>query len=256
MTTNPTTTPVLSANDEQAPLLQQATPSNNFDLTHVPAWDPQALRMAHKQAGPVTGLLWVAEVGIIIWFIVLWRVVLTHPAGLFTFHPLLQSFAILAFYQGILVLQPTKTPSQKRSGLTVHEFFQIGGTIAIATGTVVMIINKSLHNAPHFTSWHGLLGVITASVLVIQALFGGLIGFEWSRRLILGESRARSLWRYHRASGYLIILLITLTFLTATKSDWLVMVSSEFELRILTITSIVSVFGLLGLTNIKKIIPA
>lgn len=54
--------------------------------------------------------------------------------------------------------------------------------------------------APHFTSWHGLLGFITAILIVVQALAGGLMGFEWSRRLLLGETRARSLWRYHRCA--------------------------------------------------------
>lgn len=242
--------------DEQSRLLPQVTNPSNTDPNDLPAWDSKSLIAAHRQYGPVAGMLWVAEAGILIWFIGIWKVVLTHPAGLFTFHPLLQSFAILAFYQGILVLQPTKTPAQKRAGLSVHEVFQIAGTVAIAVGTVIMIINKSLHNAPHFTSWHGLLGIITACVLVIQAFFGGLMGFEWSRKLILGESRARSLWKYHRASGYLLMLLITLTFLTATKSDWLIMVSSTNERYILACASIVAVVGLLARTSIRKIIPA
>ncbi|EGG11212.1 uncharacterized protein MELLADRAFT_70886 [Melampsora larici-populina 98AG31] len=242
--------------DKKSHISLQAINTPNLEPTDVPAWDSKLLIVAHRQYGPVAGMLWVAEAGLLIWFIGIWKVVLTQPAKLFTFHPLLQSFAILSFYQGILVLQPTKTPAQKRAGLSVHEVFQITGAVAITAGTVIMIVNKLLHNSPHFKSWHGLLGFITACLLVIQSCFGGLIGFEWSRKLILGESRARSLWKYHRASGYILIILITLTFLTATKSEWFKMVSSTSERYVLACASIVSAVGLLARTNIRKIIPA
>lgn len=47
--------------------------------------------------------------------------------GLFSYHPPLQSLAILLFVQGVLTLQPTATKSDKARGLALHQIFQIGG---------------------------------------------------------------------------------------------------------------------------------
>ena len=52
--------------------------------------------------------------------------------------------------------------------------------------------------ASHFTSWHGLLGFISTCIVLAQALFGMLIGFESSRDYILGDSLGRKLWKLHR----------------------------------------------------------
>lgn len=47
--------------------------------------------------------------------------------GLFSYHPPLQSLAILLFVQGVLTLQPTVTKSDKARGLAIHQIFQIAG---------------------------------------------------------------------------------------------------------------------------------
>ena len=52
--------------------------------------------------------------------------------GLFSYHPPLQSLAILLFVQGILTLQPTSTKADKARGLAIHQIFQIAGLLASA----------------------------------------------------------------------------------------------------------------------------
>lgn len=93
----------------------------------------------------------IAQIALLVFGITLWQIIGKHPAGLFTYHPLLQSIAVLLFIEGlslllsrasaadwsrctpigILVLQPTKTAPQKRTGLALHQVFQL---IAIPIG--------------------------------------------------------------------------------------------------------------------------
>lgn len=47
--------------------------------------------------------------------------------GLFSYHPPLQTLAIILFVQGVLTLQPTVTKSDKARGLAFHQIFQIAG---------------------------------------------------------------------------------------------------------------------------------
>lgn len=102
-----------------------------------------------------------------------------HPTslGLFFFHPILQSLAIAAFtygrslltfvsagtscrpfsaHAGILTLQPTSQARTKAAGLTRHQVVILAlGVPAISVGTFAIYYRKSLHDHPHFTTWHG-----------------------------------------------------------------------------------------------------
>lgn len=257
-TTTREDTPLLASADDPQRVAASSLPDpSTYPLSHQasrPKYAISSLLEAHRLPSRRAGMLWVAELGISIWFITVWVTVLTHRAGLFTFHPIFQSLALLFFYQGILILQPTNTPASKRTGLLFHEAFQLLGSLLIIVGSSAIIYNKISHSAPHFTSWHGLLGFISVCIVLVQALFGALIGFEWSRDYILGDSVGRQLWKYHRASGYLLVFLMTLTVLTATRADWVVFVSSKWSIWVLTISPIVALIGLLSLVNVDKII--
>ncbi|CAH7667873.1 hypothetical protein BY996DRAFT_6429521 [Phakopsora pachyrhizi] len=239
---------------ENAPLLshgENGTTQVGYDR---PSCKLSSLLEAHRRPHRASGMKLVAEIAIVFWFVTVLFVVLTQRLELFTLHPIFQSLAILLFYQGILILQPTQTATEKRTGLFVHETFQILGFVSILAGGMVIFLVKISHHAKHFTSWHGKLGLITALLLLFQALVGGFVGFETIRdSKLVGESRARSLWKYHRASGYLVIVFLTLTVLSATKTDWLLGATDAVLIWILRITPIVSIIGLFSLINFKKI---
>ena len=236
--------PALSARQDPAP---------NLTSDARPRYSLACLLEAHRLPTHRAGMVWVAELGILIWIVTVWVTVLTHQAGIFTFHPIFQSLSLFCFYQGIIILQPTNTPASKRTGLLVHEAFQLLGSLSIIIGASCIFYNKMSHSASHFTSWHGLLGFISTCIVLVQALFGMLIGFETSRDYILGDSLGRKLWKFHRASGYLLICLMTATVLTVTKADWVVLVTSNWSIWVLTIAPIVALIGLLSLANPKKI---
>ncbi|KAI6036850.1 hypothetical protein BKA83DRAFT_677766 [Pisolithus microcarpus] len=140
-----------------------------------------------------------AEYAALVFVLVTWGIIFANDPkslGWFAYHPILQSC--------ILTLQPTSQPVTKAAGLQRHQIAMFGiGIPCILAGTAFMIYNKSLHSAPHFTSWHGTFGIITVVWLLIQALVGG--ASVWFGGAALGGGmKAKAVWKYHRLSGYIV----------------------------------------------------
>ncbi|BGP37056.1 hypothetical protein JCM10449v2_000960 [Rhodotorula kratochvilovae] len=163
----------------------------------------------------------VAQVGLVVSTAVLWRVLWSHPAGLFTYHPSFQSVAVLGFLEGILLLQPPPpTAVHKRKGLQLHQAFQYTSLVAIVAGAAYIVYNKAIHGAKHITTWHATFGVATLVLIFLQITFGALIVYGPLQRRLGGEGKAKALWKYHRMSGYLTLFFLLATPLLALWSDW------------------------------------
>ncbi|PPQ78531.1 hypothetical protein CVT25_011803 [Psilocybe cyanescens] len=153
-----------------------------------------------------------------------WTIVLMNAptkAGWFAFHPPLQSLAILLFTFGIITLQPTSQPRTKTAGLVRHQMaIFIVGFPAITLGTMAVSYNKWLRDANHFTTWHGLFGIITMVWLLFQIFLGA--GSVWyGGALFGGGMKAKALWKYHRLSGYALFPLLLFTVhLGGAWSSW------------------------------------
>ncbi|KAL6864218.1 eukaryotic cytochrome b561 domain-containing protein [Trichoderma novae-zelandiae] len=160
----------------------------------------------------------VAQIGIWLLAVLIWASVLTKPLILFSGHPLAQSFAVLVLVQSVLFLQPTHTSEQKRLGQRVHGLLNLVALVALVTGVTIIEYNKEKSHNAHFHSVHGYLGVITAIVLLLQYLVGFTM---WATpRLYGGEDNARAIWKYHRYSGYLVLVLLLATVNSATQTDY------------------------------------
>ncbi|KLO17146.1 hypothetical protein SCHPADRAFT_183058 [Schizopora paradoxa] len=143
-----------------------------------------------------------------------WLVIFTNDPsslGLFAGHPPLQTLAITCFAVGIMTLQPTSQPRTKVLGLVRHQVIMLGlGFPAILTGTILIWANKTIHESAHFTTWHATFGMIAVAWLVIQILLGGFS--VWAGGKVFGGgAKAKSVWKYHRLSGYLLFPLLLLT---------------------------------------------
>jgi cytochrome b-561 domain containing protein 2 len=115
------------------------------------------------------------------------------------------------------------------------------GTVSLLLGSSSVYNYKASHGADHFTTWHSvrttylssssLLSIftwtvlqtfafITVSWLIVQASFGGLT--VWANGAAFGGAhRAKLLWKYHRLSGYVLILsLFTTVHLGGGWSTW------------------------------------
>lgn len=70
----------------------------------------------------------------------------------------------------LLLLQPTHTPEQKRIGAVTHGLLNSLALASFTSAVIIIIYNKAAHNAYHFTTAHGRIGLITYILLIIQVL--------------------------------------------------------------------------------------
>ncbi|EPE29302.1 hypothetical protein GLAREA_00462 [Glarea lozoyensis ATCC 20868] len=189
----------------------------------------------------------VAQAGILLLVASVWANVFLNDLILFSAHPLLNSAGLLALTQGILILQPTHTPQQKRQGTIAHFTINNIAIDALIAGLVVIEYNKIAHNGTHFVSAHAILGLITYILLAIQALVGFTAYFF--PQLYGSVDNAKSLYKYHRISGYVILTTMLATVCAATQTDYNKNVL-DIKLWAVLVSSILLLIGVLP--RIKK----
>ncbi|GAA5957284.1 hypothetical protein JCM3765_000412 [Sporobolomyces pararoseus] len=219
------------ADTESTPLFRStSSSSSNDDMARE---KPSYLQYLHDNS--ILGFSAVlAQVGLLLSHVVIWKILREHPAGLFTYHPLFQSLAVLLFIEGIVLLQPQPTSSSvKQTGQKLHQTFQGTATLLIIAGASFIIYNKAAHGAPHFTTWHAKIGLITLCFILLQAIFGAVAVFAPS--LVGGTGKAKALYKYHRMSGYVGLVLLISTPVLALWSDWVVNNSSQAERNLIGI---------------------
>lgn len=160
----------------------------------------------------------VAEIGVVLLVVNIWAHVLFQPINLFAGHPLAMSVGLVILIQSILSLQPTVTPDQKRTGQLFHATLNFLAFAALVAGVVIIEVNKVRGNGPHFHSLHAVFGVMTLLLMVLQYIVGFTALF--TPRLYGGVDRAKSLYKYHRYSGYLILFLLLVTVVQATATPY------------------------------------
>jgi len=127
---------------------------------------------------------------------------------------------ILVMY-GILTLQPTVYPKTKAAGLARHQLAILFLAVPLITfGTLAVWYNKWREDAYHFTTWHGKFGLISMIWMIVQISIGG--GSVWFGGAAFGGGlKAKLVWKYHRLSGYILLLLLLLTaHLGGAWSNW------------------------------------
>jgi hypothetical protein len=166
----------------------------------------------------IIGTAVIAQVGVVLLTASVWASVFISDLILFSAHPLLNSAGLLFLTQGVLILQPTHTADQKRQGTIAHFLLNNFGLDALIAGLVIIEYNKFAHNGTHFKSPHAILGLITYILLAIQAF----VGFTqyYTPSLYGSVDNAKSLYKWHRLSGYVIITLILATIAAATQTDY------------------------------------
>ncbi|CEJ56323.1 hypothetical protein PMG11_02531 [Penicillium brasilianum] len=172
---------------------------------------------AHIARNLITGTASVAQAGIWILAALVWSNVLALPFALFTGHPLLASTALLLQVQAALILQPTATPDQKLLGTRIHYIIQLLSILSFLSAFVVIEFNKGDH--PHFVSPHGILGLITIILVVLQASFG-VIQFFFPVTVLGSVDAGKRVYKYHRWAGYVLLLLEVSTVLAATQTPY------------------------------------
>ncbi|TKX21584.1 hypothetical protein C1H76_6080 [Elsinoe australis] len=180
----------------------------------------------------------VAQAGVWVLAAIVWGAVFSNNLMLFSAHPLLNSAAIVLFVQAILVVQPTATKDQKRVGANWHAALNDTAALVLIAGLVIIEYNKFDHGGTHFVSAHAILGLVTYILIALQAIVG--ITMYFTPNLYGSVDNAKSLYKYHRMSGYVALTLLLATVCAATYTDfnknvlkmqlWAVVVSSVLVL--------------------------
>jgi len=169
-----------------------------------------------------------------------WSNILTQPVSLFTAHPvcslpnprskrtqslylttdfsqLLATSGLLLQIQAAFILQPTTTPQQKLLGTRIHYSIQIVSIVCFLGAFTVIEVNKGDH--AHFVSPHGILGLLTVVFIVLQALIG-VIQFFLPVTALGSLDAGKRVYKYHRWTGYVLLLLESATILAATQTGY------------------------------------
>lgn len=196
---------------------------NLYTGMSVPQWSCPTAKHPELTSSlpPRPGTGWLAQIGAILLVAYVFASVLSQATfiPLFSPHPLLQSLGILALTEAILILQPTSSPDDKKLGARAHAALNFVSFLLFTAGVLLIEANK-IKQGPdsHFHSVHGYLGVSASVVLALQYFVGftmwgvpGLYG---------GVENAKSVWKYHRWSGYLLYALLLATVVSAVYTDF------------------------------------
>ncbi|PHH59933.1 hypothetical protein CDD81_2364 [Ophiocordyceps australis] len=170
----------------------------------------------------IMGTAIVAQIGVIMAAAVVWGYILAKPLNLASGHALVQSAAFFVLVQSILIQQPSRTAEQKHTGRQAHLLLNIIALLLLITGVVLIEYNKISAGNAHFHSVHAYLGVTTLCIIAVQYLVG--VTMWLTPRLYGGEERAKSVWKYHRWSGYFLLLLLGCTVSAAAVTDYIKLV--------------------------------
>ncbi|KAI9856739.1 MAG: hypothetical protein M1813_008776 [Trichoglossum hirsutum] len=167
----------------------------------------------------VIGTAVLAQAGIWVLVAVIWTGIFTHDLITFSAHPLLNAAGILLLTQSILILQPTHTPEQKRQGTAIHFTINFFGVSSLFAGLAVILYTKFAHHGTHLDSPHAILGLVCYVFLLLQ----GAVGFTqyYTPQLYGGVDKAKKLYKYHRMSGYVLLVLLLATVAAATKTYYI-----------------------------------
>jgi hypothetical protein len=172
-----------------------------------------------------------------------WAGIFLHPPlSLFSAHPLLNSSAILFLTESILILQPTHTAAQRRQGALVHFFTNMVAIDLMIAAFVIIEYNKFNHDAVHFDSVHGKIGLTTYILLLIQSTVG--VTQYFVPQLYGGVSNAKSIYKWHRISGYVILTMMLATVCAATQTDT-GMMTLDIKLWAVLVSSVLILIGVL-----------
>ncbi|CAG8503668.1 358_t:CDS:2 [Ambispora leptoticha] len=152
----------------------------------------------------------------------------TWDYTLFMWHPISMSASVFLLTQGILYV----------------------ATILGIFGLTIAVYNKSLRNKRHIQSWHAIFGLSLLLLITTQLIFG--LAIATFPRLVFGSTlRAKKLYKYHRAFGYIFLVLAWVTMFTGTQVG---RTKREFDhLYVWVMTLVVVLVGVVERVNRQKI---
>ncbi|KAI8979091.1 eukaryotic cytochrome b561-domain-containing protein [Mycotypha africana] len=184
--------------------------------------------------------------GLILFIALILSVLVRLPSfSLFSYHPTFMTAFLVCITEGVALLQPTPaTVETKQKGFRWHLLVQVLGSGCLLIGFLCIFYNKQLHNKPHFQSFHGQMGLTIFIYVWLQAIFGVIMALI--PRYVFGSvERGKQLWKYHRMTGYVLLLVVWITAQLGVRTDY--MLANLINTNLLYLHWIVLVLVIAGL---------
>lgn len=130
---------------------------------------------------------------------------------------LLSISAVFLQVQSSLILQPTVTQQQKTRGARLHAAIQLISTLLFVSGFIAIEVKKG--SSARLISPHGILGLTTYISVVLQALVG-VVQFFFPVAILGSVDAGKRVYKYHRWTGYILLLLEMATVVAATQTTY------------------------------------
>ncbi|VVT50791.1 uncharacterized protein SAPINGB_P002881 [Magnusiomyces paraingens] len=163
----------------------------------------------------------IVQAGLLVLVLTILHAIFTHPIiTFFAPHPILNSLGLVFLAHALLLTQPPPiSPVHKTLSGRIHGILNTTAVVLFLTAFSSIFYNKAIHASPHITTWHGLFGITTYTLLSLILLFG--ISIYWFPVKVFGSvAKAKSFYKYHRIAGYFTLTLASLTILLALDSDY------------------------------------
>ncbi|KAG9304956.1 hypothetical protein G9A89_003125 [Geosiphon pyriformis] len=191
---------------------------------------------------------WVATAGSLFFTGTIWYVNLQGEYNHFIWHPILMSASVFLLTQGVLVLQQTSRPREKKRGLNFHLVLQYLSVITAFIGFLVAFYHRTINKKQHFKSTHSLLGLAALWLIFMQIMFG--VAIVNITRLFGGLVEAKKMYKYHRMTGYLFLITAWLAMISGTQVG---RTKREFQYEwVWLLLSCVTIFALVRRVVIRK----
>ncbi|GBB92046.1 hypothetical protein RclHR1_19590002 [Rhizophagus clarus] len=212
--------PKNSEDDIEEPLINNSSSTELTNSSNVSI--PTPISSTNFNMSFIFSLL--ASLGALLFASTVWYITSSTEYIFFIWHPTLMATVLLMATQGTIVLQKAESRQEKDGALNFHKLMQSITFLSVIGGFYIIYTFKSEENKEHFASPHGKSGLITFSLILIQTIAGStLVNFPG---VVGGVAKAKSMYKYHRISGYLVLSLIWLTALGGTGADW---TKSQFD---------------------------
>lgn len=102
-------------------------------------------------------------------------------------------------------------------GTRIHTTIQLVSILCFVCAFIIIEVIKGDH--PHFVSPHGILGLLTVIFVVLQALVG-VVQYFLPVPVLGSVDAGKRVYKYHRWTGYVLLLLESATVLAATQTGF------------------------------------
>lgn len=143
-------------------------------------------------------------------------------SSLFSWHPTLMSIAFSTFMlEAILMFSPESSLlfwASRKTKVTTHWILQTSCCVCALIGFATIFFNKVKASKPHFTSWHGVFGLITVVYSLVQASCGIFLLYP----SLAKNWKLVQLKTYHATFGLFGFTMGCGTIVLGTFSNWFV----------------------------------